>query len=87
MVEVAVAREVAAVVVTVLVEVVSGKNIRGFRTLQDVSHDDDGNGYDNGDVLNSEAVEWGGGDGDQLTKNEIAPQFLEGWQYQGCEWG
>ena len=46
----------AAVVVTVLVEVVRGKNIRGFRTLEGVSHDVDGNGYDNGDVFNSESV-------------------------------
>ena len=59
----------------VLVEVVRGKNIRGFRTLEGVSHYDDGIGYDNGDVLDSEA-------GDQLTKNEIAPQFWVGGQYQ-----
>ena len=31
----------AAVVVTVFVEVVSGKNIRGFRILEGVTHDVD----------------------------------------------
>ena len=46
-------------VVTVFVEVVRGKNIRGFRTLEGVN--------DNDDVLNSEGVERSGGDGDQLT--------------------